>query len=170
MKSRICCNCYIFFHNDCMSETAEVMNGMIRFVRKLGKLRKNLPKELRKMSFQMNFVLKTMRKKHRYSCRSYLLNLSWLEALRITVICALMYFLSHFHFIFYVSEGRGMSLMSMANVLHRTGYSRDASILVRSSLHYLRDKKISWFSLGNIFAVSYVVLCFIYCCCKLFKK
>ena len=57
-------------------------------------------------------------------------------------------------FFLFSSNARGMALVSLANILHRTGYSKDASIVVDASLHFLSDKKIGWFTLGNIFAVS----------------
>ena len=47
-----------------------------------------------------------------------------------------------------------MSLVSLANILHHTGYSKDASVAVEASLHIINDKRISFFTLGNIFAVS----------------
>ncbi|CAB4014527.1 tetratricopeptide repeat 17-like isoform X2 [Paramuricea clavata] len=50
------------------------------------------------------------------------------------------------------SNARGMTLVSLANILHHTGFSKDASVVVDASLHFLNDKRISWFTLGNIFA------------------
>ncbi|XP_028403530.1 tetratricopeptide repeat protein 17-like isoform X2 [Dendronephthya gigantea] len=50
------------------------------------------------------------------------------------------------------SQGRGMALVSLANILHHTGYSKDASVAVEASLHIMNDKRISFFTLGNIFA------------------
>ena len=52
------------------------------------------------------------------------------------------------------SRTRGMALVSLSNVLHHTGYSKDASVVVQASLNVLKDKRISFFTLGNIFAVS----------------
>jgi hypothetical protein len=56
-----------------------------------------------------------------------------------------------------------MALLSLANVLHHTGHSKDASILVDASIHFLNDKRISWFTLGNIFAVSMNVYSWVSC-------
>lgn len=50
------------------------------------------------------------------------------------------------------SNARGMALVSLANILHHNGFSKDASVVVDASLHFLNDKRISWFTLGNIFA------------------
>ena len=47
-----------------------------------------------------------------------------------------------------------MALVGLANILHHTGYSKDATVLLDASLIFLKDKRISWFTLGNVFAVS----------------
>lgn len=44
--------------------------------------------------------------------------------------------------------------MSLANILHHAGYSNDASIVLATSLTASGDKRINYFTLGNIFAVS----------------
>ena len=49
-----------------------------------------------------------------------------------------------------------MALVSLGNVLQRTGYLKNASVVVNASLHFLKDKRISWFTLGNIYAVSMI--------------
>jgi hypothetical protein len=51
-----------------------------------------------------------------------------------------------------------MALVSLANILHHNGFSKDASVVVDASLHFLNDKRISWFTLGNIFAVSVIMM------------
>ncbi len=58
----------------------------------------------------------------------------------------------------FFSNARGMALVSLANILHHTGYSKDASVAVDASLHFLNDKRLSWFTLGNIFAVSMIMM------------
>lgn len=56
----------------------------------------------------------------------------------------------------FFSDARGMALVSLGNILQRTGYLKNASVVVNASIHFLKDKRISWFTLGNIYAVSMI--------------
>ena len=49
---------------------------------------------------------------------------------------------------------RGIAFVSLANILHHAGYSNDASTVVALSLTVSGDKRINYFTLGNILAVS----------------
>ena len=47
-----------------------------------------------------------------------------------------------------------MALISLANVLHRAHYSKEAGLVVHAAIDVSRELNVNHFTLGNIYAVS----------------
>ena len=53
-----------------------------------------------------------------------------------------------------VREHKDVALISLANVLHRAHYSKEAGLVVHAAIDVSRELNVNHFTLGNIYAVS----------------
>lgn len=53
---------------------------------------------------------------------------------------------------------KDVALISLANVLHRARYSNEAAVVVHAALDVSKELNVNHFTLGNIYAVSFLVV------------
>ena len=50
---------------------------------------------------------------------------------------------------------KDVALVSLSNILHQVHYSDEAAIVIHAAIDISRELAVSYFTLGNIYAVSY---------------